>query len=115
VPAAAGIGLPLTIGLGTLAAFTLPGVSNIWLALLVGAALAPTDAALGAAVMVNPAVPARIRRLINVESELNDGIATPFGLSRSPARGLPSMPPAQGRAAGSCLTLRLPAAQRRDP
>ena len=35
-------GLPLTIGLGTLAAFTLPRVSNIWLAVLVGAALAPT-------------------------------------------------------------------------
>jgi sodium/hydrogen antiporter len=32
-----GIGLPLTIGLGTLLAFTLPGVSDIWLALLVGA------------------------------------------------------------------------------
>ena len=30
--------------------------------------------------MVNPAVPARIRRLINVESGLNDGIATPFVL-----------------------------------
>ena len=73
-------GLPLTIGLGTLAAITLPGVSNIWLAVLVGAALAPTDAALGAAVMDNPAVPARIRRLINVESGLNDGIATPFVL-----------------------------------
>ena len=73
-----GIGLPLTIGLGTLLAFTLPGVSDIWLALLVGAALAPTDAALGAAVMVNRAVPARIRRLLNVESGLNDGIATPF-------------------------------------
>jgi len=26
----------------------------------------------------NPVVPARIRRLINVESGLNDGIATPF-------------------------------------
>jgi hypothetical protein len=50
---------------------------GIWLALLVGAALAPTDAALGAGLMVNPAVPARIRRLINVESGLNDGIATP--------------------------------------
>jgi NhaP-type Na+/H+ or K+/H+ antiporter len=75
-----GIGLPLTIGLGTLAAFILPGVGNIWLALLIGAALAPTDAALGAAVMVNRAVPARIRRLINVESGLNDGIATPFVL-----------------------------------
>jgi sodium/hydrogen antiporter len=70
-----GIGLPLAIGLGTLLAFILPGVSDIWLALLIGAALAPTDAALGAAVMVNRAVPARIRRLINVESGLNDGIA----------------------------------------
>ena len=75
-----GIGLPLAIGLGTLLAFILPAVSDIWLALLVGAALAPTDAALGAGVMVNPAVPARIRRLINVESGLNDGIATPFVL-----------------------------------
>ena len=28
--------------------------------------------------MVNPVVRARIRRLINVESGLNDGIATPF-------------------------------------
>jgi sodium/hydrogen antiporter len=75
-----GIGLPLTIGLGTLLALALFGGINIWLALLIGAALAPTDAALGAGVMVNRAVPARIRRLINVESGLNDGIATPFVL-----------------------------------
>ena len=69
--------LPLTIGLGMLLALALVG-TNIWLALLVGAALAPTDAALGAGMMVNPVIPARIRRLINVESGLNDGIATPF-------------------------------------
>ena len=75
-----GIGLPLTIGLGTLLAFALFKGMGIWLALLVGAALAPTDAALGAGMMVNPAVPARIRRLINVESGLNDGIATPVVL-----------------------------------
>lgn len=75
-----GIGLPLAIGLGTAAAFILPGVGSIWIALLVGAALAPTDAALGAGIMVNPAVPARIRRLINIESGLNDGIATPVVL-----------------------------------
>ncbi|MGW7447493.1 cation:proton antiporter [Kitasatospora sp. NPDC054795] len=75
-----GIGLPLSIGLGTLAAFMLPGVGATWLALLVGAALAPTDAALGAAVMVNPAVPGRIRRVLNIESGLNDGIATPVVL-----------------------------------
>ena len=75
-----GIGLPLTIGLGTLLAVALFTGMNAWLALVVGAALAPTDAALGAGMMVNPAVPARIRRLINVESGLNDGIATPFVL-----------------------------------
>jgi len=75
-----GVGLPLTIGLGTLLALALFNGMNIWLALLVGAALAPTDAALGAGVMVNAAVPARIRRLLNVESGLNDGIATPFVL-----------------------------------
>lgn len=74
------IGLPLTIGLGTLLALPVVGTGNPWLALLVGAALAPTDAALGAGMMVNPAVPVRIRRLINVESGLNDGIATPFVL-----------------------------------
>jgi sodium/hydrogen antiporter len=74
------IGLPLTIGLGTLLAWAVLGGASVWLALLVGAALAPTDAALGAGMMVNAAVPARIRRLINVESGLNDGIATPFVL-----------------------------------
>ena len=82
-----GIGLPLTIGLGTLLAFALRRRASIWLALLVGAALAPTDAALGAGMMVNPAVPARIRRLINVESGLNDGIATPFVSGRPGRRG----------------------------
>jgi sodium/hydrogen antiporter len=75
-----GIGLPLTMALGTLLALMLPGDSSIWLALLVGAALAPTDAALGAGMMANPVVPSRIRRLINVESGLNDGIATPVVL-----------------------------------
>lgn len=73
-----GIGLPLCVVLGTvLAAALLPGVSW-WAALYVGAALAPTDAALGATMMVNPVVPAKIRRLINVESGLNDGIVTPL-------------------------------------
>jgi NhaP-type Na+/H+ or K+/H+ antiporter len=73
-----GVALPLTIGLGTLLALALDGSASIWLALLVGAALAPTDAALGAGMISNQAIPARIRRLVNVESGLNDGIATPF-------------------------------------
>jgi NhaP-type Na+/H+ or K+/H+ antiporter len=44
----------------------------------VAAIVAPTDAALGAPVMSNERVPARVRRVLNVESGLNDGIATPF-------------------------------------
>lgn len=72
-----GIGLPLTILLGWgVAAWLFPQL-GLWLALFVGAALAPTDAALGVPVVTNPSVPARIRELVTVESGLNDGIATP--------------------------------------
>jgi len=73
-----GIGLPLTMILGTVLAKVLfPDVS--WAgAALVACILAPTDAALGLAVVTNKAVPVRIRRGLNVESGLNDGIATPF-------------------------------------
>jgi NhaP-type Na+/H+ or K+/H+ antiporter len=72
-----GVGLPLTVLAGWgLAIWLLPG-SGVWVALLVGAALAPTDAALGLPVVSNPVVPGRIRRLITVESGLNDGIVTP--------------------------------------
>jgi len=71
------VGLPLTVLAGWgLAAWLFPAL-GVWLALLVGAALAPTDAALGVPVVTNQVVPARVRRLITVESGLNDGIATP--------------------------------------
>ena len=63
-----GIGLPLTVLLGwALSAWFWPGL-GLWLALFVGAALAPTDAALGIPVVTNPVVPSRIRQLITVES-----------------------------------------------
>ena len=71
------VGLVLTIALGTVGAILLfPGIS-LGIALLIGASLAPTDAALGQAVVSDKAVPARIRRILNVESGLNDGVATP--------------------------------------
>lgn len=72
-----GIGLPLTLVLGTLAAkVILPEIS--WIeAALVAAVLAPTDAALGQAVVSDPRLPERIRQGINVESGLNDGIVLP--------------------------------------
>ena len=72
------VGFLLTLALGTIAALVLfPGIEP-GVALLIGAALAPTDAALGQAVVTNPVVPARIRRMLNIESGLNDGLATPF-------------------------------------
>jgi sodium/hydrogen antiporter len=72
------IGLPLTIAAGAATAALLFGSNGLWVAALVGAIVAPTDAALGASVMSDDRVPAGIRRLINVESGLNDGVATPF-------------------------------------
>jgi len=45
---------------------------------LLATMLAPTDAALGKAVVTNPAVPAPVREGLNVESGLNDGICVPI-------------------------------------
>jgi len=73
-----GIGLPLTIAAGAGVATALFGSGGLWVAAAIGAILAPTDAALGAAIMQDERVPGRIRRVLNVESGLNDGIATPF-------------------------------------
>ena len=73
-----GIGLPLTIALGALAAAAVFGQLSIEEAVIIGVVLAPTDAALGQAVVTNPLVPARIRQGLNVESGLNDGICVPL-------------------------------------
>jgi len=72
------IGLPLTIVFGVIAAFMIfNGFSWIEVGLL-ATMLAPTDAALGKAVVTNPAVPSKIREALNVESGLNDGISVPI-------------------------------------
>jgi NhaP-type Na+/H+ or K+/H+ antiporter len=73
-----GIGLPLSVLAGAvLAAGLLPEVP--WaLAGFLGAALAPTDAALSIVVIDDERLPMRLRRSLNVESGLNDGIATPI-------------------------------------
>lgn len=71
------IGLPLTIALGFLVAL-LVNVKLSWFELaLLATMLAPTDAALGQAVVSNEAVPDDVRQGLNVESGLNDGICVP--------------------------------------
>lgn len=71
------IGLPLSVALGTLVVWALIDGMGWWEAALVAAILAPTDAALGQEVVTDPAVPARIRQGLNVESGLNDGLVVP--------------------------------------
>ena len=73
-----GIGLPLTIGLGALAGAALFSSLSLAELLLLGVILAPTDAALGQAVVTDPRLPSRIRQGLNVESGLNDGICVPL-------------------------------------
>jgi NhaP-type Na+/H+ or K+/H+ antiporter len=73
-----GIGMPLTIAFGTASAALLLTDLTFWEAAIVGTVLAPTDAALGQAVVSNPRVPVRVRQALNVEAGLNDGLSVPF-------------------------------------
>ena len=73
-----GIGLPLSVLLGSLLAAWLFDDFTWALAGFVGATLAPTDAALSAQVINDHRIPVRLRRALNVESGLNDGIVTPI-------------------------------------
>ena len=72
-----GIGLPLTIVAGTLAALVvLPELA--WEeALVLAIVLAATDAALGQAVVTDERLPMSLRQGLNVESGLNDGLCVP--------------------------------------
>ena len=73
-----GIGLVLSVVLGSVLAGWILGGFPWALAGFVGAALAPTDAALSVQVINDERIPLRLRRALNVESGLNDGIATPI-------------------------------------
>ncbi len=74
------IGLPLTIVLGTVAASLLFDALTMWECAILAVILAPTDAALGMAVVSDERVPVRIRETLSVESGLNDGVVFPVFL-----------------------------------
>jgi len=71
------VGLPLTIVFTAFAARGFFPDESVLYLLLLALVLAPTDAALGKAVVSDKKVPAKIRTTINVESGLNDGIVFP--------------------------------------
>jgi len=72
------IGLPLTLVAGFGVGLVLLGSLSWSEALLLAVILAPTDAALGQAVVTLPRLPSRVRQGLNVESGLNDGICVPL-------------------------------------
>ncbi|MFM8599896.1 MAG: cation:proton antiporter [Mycobacterium sp.] len=76
---ALGLGMPLTmIGIAIPAHYL---AQLDWpTSLLLGAILSPTDPVFASALVGRPDVPLRLRRLLNVESGLNDGLALPFVL-----------------------------------
>jgi NhaP-type Na+/H+ or K+/H+ antiporter len=73
-----GVGLPLTIALGTVLAAAIFTHLNAAEAVILAVLLAPTDAALGQAVVSEPRLPSRVSQGLNVESGLNDGICVPL-------------------------------------
>ena len=74
------VALPLTIALGAVVAIVVFPDLSWQQCVLIAAILAPTDAALGYAVVTSKIVPERIRQSILVESGLNDGLALPVVL-----------------------------------
>ncbi len=72
------IGLPLAVFIGAIGNWLIYPEWPLVVTVLVAALLAPTDAALGQAVITNAAVPERVRTTITVESGLNDGLALPL-------------------------------------
>jgi NhaP-type Na+/H+ or K+/H+ antiporter len=78
-------------------AWIFPELPWLWLAVM-AAILAPTDAALGIAILLNESVPQRVRDTLNVESGLNDGLVVPplMALLAAAAASAPTAAAGQG-------------------
>src|SRR5438270_10112382 len=72
------IGLPLTIVAGAVVGKLVLHEVTWAEATVLAIVLAPTDAALGQAVVTDEGLPSRIRQGLNVESGLNDGLCVPL-------------------------------------
>lgn len=75
------VALPLTILAGTATAVVMFPALFVFEAVALAVLLAPTDAALGKAVISDPRLPSSVRQGLSVESGLNDGICVPLLLA----------------------------------
>jgi NhaP-type Na+/H+ or K+/H+ antiporter len=86
------LGFSLTVAAGLATGYFLFPGAGVWIVALLAAALAATDAALASPVIMDERIPRRLRGIIDVESGLNDGLATPlvlFFLAPWPAAARP--------------------------
>lgn len=72
------VGLPLCMGLGTIAALLVFSELSFWEAAILGIIVAPTEVALIEPVIPDRWVPVSIRQSLSIESGLSDGIALGF-------------------------------------
>jgi NhaP-type Na+/H+ or K+/H+ antiporter len=70
-----GIGIPVTIALGTLTAVLVLPVLPFWEAVCLAVIVAPTEVALIDALLDDPRIPEPVRGALSVESGFNDGFA----------------------------------------
>jgi sodium/hydrogen antiporter len=69
------IGIPITIGLGTLTALVVLPVLPVWEAVCLAVVVSPTEVALIEALTEEPRIPDQIRHALSAESGLYDGFA----------------------------------------
>lgn len=76
-----GLALPMSVVVGSVIAIVLFPEMVVFEAVALAILLAPTDAALGQAVVADERLPSPVRQGLNVESGLNDGVCVPLLVS----------------------------------
>ncbi|WP_348789827.1 cation:proton antiporter [Leifsonia sp. NPDC080035] len=86
------IALPLSLALVVVTGAWLLPQTGIFVIVVIACIVMPTDFAPATALLRSDRVPARVRRILNVESGYNDGLISPvFGMSLAIAVALPTL------------------------
>jgi sodium/hydrogen antiporter len=86
------IALPLSLALVVVAGAWLLPETGLFVLIVIACIVMPTDFAPATALLRSERIPARVRRILNVESGYNDGLISPvFGMSLAIAVALPTL------------------------
>ncbi|GAA0423665.1 cation:proton antiporter [Leifsonia naganoensis] len=86
------VALPLSLALVVVAGVWLLPQTGVFVLIVIACIVMPTDFAPATALLRSERIPARVRRILNVESGWNDGLVSPvFGMSLAIAVALPTL------------------------